>query len=209
MIVFCVSALGFAATENVLYFNHYGAHIIIGRSALAAVSHMFDSALVAYGVILSVYRFKNHSFFLIPGFFLLAALAHGFYDFWLIFTGVEASGWIVTFMYFMITLSWFSTILNNALNQSPFFTYKKNIKGNKLGMILYAYYIAVFVAQFFMIWYEKSLFSAGKALIGNLLMSIVILIIVFRLSRFKLIKITGIIQIRVADFGIDKNEWRI
>jgi RsiW-degrading membrane proteinase PrsW (M82 family) len=188
LIVFCVSALGFSATENVLYFNNYGSEIIIGRSALAAVGHMFDTALVAYGVILSVYRFRNFGALLIPAFFILAALSHGFYDFWLIYTGVEASGWLVTFIYFMITLSWFSTILNNALNHSPFFTYKKNIKGNKLGITIYAYYIAVFVAQFFMIWYQRSLYFAGKALIGNFLMSIVILVIVFRLSRFKLIK---------------------
>jgi RsiW-degrading membrane proteinase PrsW (M82 family) len=188
LIVFCVSALGFAATENVLYFNHYGSQIIIGRSALSAVSHMFDSALVAYGVILSVYRYKNHAFFLIPAFFLLAALAHGFYDFWLIFAGFKTKGWIVTYLYFIVTLSWFSTILNNAQNQSPYFTYKKDIQSDKLGTRMFYYYLALIGVQFLLIWFQGSLQDAVLKLISSIFLLILIFIIVFRLSRFRFIK---------------------
>ena len=45
------SALGFSAAENILYFDNYGPFVVVGRSILATLSHMFDTCIVAYGLI--------------------------------------------------------------------------------------------------------------------------------------------------------------
>ena len=52
----CASALGFSAVENVLYFNLAGPEIISARAILSSIGHMFDSSLIAYGIILVKYR---------------------------------------------------------------------------------------------------------------------------------------------------------
>ena len=52
VIYICISALGFSAAENVLYFQNHGADIIIGRSILSSVGHMIDTSVFAYGIIL-------------------------------------------------------------------------------------------------------------------------------------------------------------
>ena len=120
LVFICISALGFSAAENIKYFYNHGPYIINSRAILSTVGHMFDTSLVAYGIIR--YRYRNTPITEILLYFFLAALSHGFYDFWLIYDGVSSFGWLITILYFLITISVFAVILNNALNNSTFFT---------------------------------------------------------------------------------------
>jgi len=126
-----ISALGFAAAENTIYFiNHHG-EVISSRAILTSVGHMFYSALIGYGIVLVKYRNIKISFkiWIIPGFALLAVFSHAFYDFWLI-TGHGASSMLISILFFLFTVSWYSTILNNALNNSSTFSYKRTISSD-------------------------------------------------------------------------------
>jgi len=185
----CVSALGFSAVENVMYFNSEGPSVINGRAALASVGHMFDTALIAYGIIRYKFHPSKPSRISIVFFFLLAALSHGFYDFWLIHNFTGFSGWIVTVLYFFITISWFAVIINNAINNSPFFSYKKVVDPNKVAGRLLSYYLVVFLIQFVLLSLTEGLEYAAYNLIGELFFTgLIVMVICGRLSRFKLIE---------------------
>ncbi|MGV3632552.1 MAG: PrsW family intramembrane metalloprotease [Bacteroidota bacterium] len=182
-----VSALGFSAVENVMYFYRHGPGIINGRAILSSVGHMFDTSLVAYGIIL--YRYKKKNIAVVLLFLLFAALSHGIYDFWLLFKGTENFGWIITIIYFLLTISIYATILNNCLNNSGFFTYKKVVDSHKVSGRLLLYYGIVFAAQFVFTAIEYTIESAvGSLLFSFLITGFIVVVTVTRLSRFKLIR---------------------
>ena len=185
----CVGALGFSAAENFKYFMEYGPRLINHRAILSTVGHMFNTSLIAYGVIRYMYVSKKYAVLRLGGYFLLAALSHGFYDFWLMFEGIESGGWIVTLVYFLITVSFFAVILNNALNNSSFFTYKKVIDCNKLAGKLLSYYVFVFAVQFVVLVVVKNFTVAVYDFIGSIYTSgFIVVITCVRLSRFTLVK---------------------
>lgn len=188
LIVMSISALGFSAYENVIYFKRFGADIVTSRAILSTVGHIFDTALIAFGIVRYI-RNKNTSTLLgIPAFFLLAALSHGIYDFWLMQTAIPG-GILFTIGYFLITISWFSTILNNAINSSPFFSYKHPIEPNKLSYRLLIYYGVVFFSAFVLNSVEKGIEKAAYDLLHSLYFAgIIVAICCIRLSRFTLLK---------------------
>lgn len=116
IIVASACGLGFAVFENLMYISTYGLDVIHSRALTSSVSHMACSGIVAYGFVLCRYRWQKH-FWLVPAFFILAATAHGFYDFWLVNEKVRAFGIITLFFYLSEILIYFSFI-SNALNQS-------------------------------------------------------------------------------------------
>ncbi len=110
------SGLGFAFFENMLYISIYGLDVIHMRALMACVGHLIFSSIVAYGFVLWKFRWPE-KWWLIPVFFLLAALAHGFYDFWLLAPGKHSLG-IITFLFFLASIVVFVSLVNNALNHS-------------------------------------------------------------------------------------------
>lgn len=118
LLVAAFSALGFAFFENLLYISQEGVGVIHGRALMSAVAHMVSGALVAYGFILARYRYRGISgLWVVPLLFVLAALAHGFYDFWLINEKVK-SLYLLTFLFYLSEVLVLASLLNNALNQS-------------------------------------------------------------------------------------------
>jgi RsiW-degrading membrane proteinase PrsW (M82 family) len=116
MIVASACGLGFAVFENLMYISGYGLDVIHSRALTSSVAHMACSGIVAYGFVLCRYRWKKQ-YWLIPLFFILAAGAHGFYDFWLVNEKVKALGIITLFFYLSLILVYISFV-GNALNQS-------------------------------------------------------------------------------------------
>tara|TARA_R110001592_G_scaffold237306_6_gene496211 strand:+ start:20651 stop:21964 length:1314 start_codon:yes stop_codon:yes gene_type:complete len=189
LVFICISALGFSAVENVLYFKNHGAELINGRAILSTVGHMFDTALIAYGVILYKYHPKKYSWWIIVLFFAFAALSHGFYDVWLLYEGTRNWGFIITIVYFLFTISWFAIILNNALNNSPFFTYKKVVNPALVVKRLLLYYVAVFIIALFTVSYYSGLQNALINFIASIATTaFVVFVTCFRMSRFNLVK---------------------
>ncbi|PCJ67646.1 MAG: hypothetical protein COA58_00490 [Bacteroidetes bacterium] len=186
----CFSALGFAASENVIYMHRYDYDVIIGRAILAATSHMFNSAIVAYGFIWAKYRKeKKNTTATILLFFILASLSHGFYDFWLIQEDVKSYGFIITIIYFFLTISVFSTMITNAINNSKFFNYKKIIKSAYISQRLILYFVVLFILSFIHLAIVQDIIIAVAFTFGYLLKyGLLIVVFTIRLSRFKLIE---------------------
>ncbi|MFN3404068.1 MAG: PrsW family intramembrane metalloprotease [Cytophagaceae bacterium] len=116
MVYVAASAIGFSMMENMLYFNR-DLNLIDSRGLICVSSHIFDSSIIAYFMVLAKFRKVGNIYtnFIIG--FVLAALIHGLYDFWLM---NEAARHTYMISYFMVPcgmLIWVYCI-NNTLNYS-------------------------------------------------------------------------------------------
>jgi len=187
LIYFAVSALGFASVENFLYMQEFGYQIISGRSILSTLGHMIDTSFIAYGVIL--YKYRKYNFLIIPLFILLAAVVHGIYNFIISYADGEVEGLIILIPYFFITVSVFAVILNNALNNSPFFSYKKILNSYAITKRMMLYFGIIFLLQFiFLVFYKDITYASNDFFYSAIFFGFVIFVCVFRLSRFKLVE---------------------
>lgn len=183
-----ISALGFSAAENVMYFMRYGSYLIDTRAILCSVGHMFFTCIFAYGFILLRFNPRYRNPMLLFGTLLLASVGHGIYDFLLMFEGISY-GYIWTILYFFFAISIFATILNNALNNSSYFTYKKAIDIDHIAKRLLVYYLVVFLLQFILISFEDTVGRALTNLLKTLFMpGLIVAVCAGRLSRFRLIE---------------------
>ncbi len=147
-----LSALGFAFVENLIYFNESNLHIIHGRALTAVVSHMFDSSIIAYGIILNKYKLHKNPYLNFIFFFALASISHGFYDFWLINKSASTFS-ILTILFLLASMYMWNSFKNNALNHSDFYDKDKSIDSEKLqdyllyslaGVLLFEYIALAF-----------------------------------------------------------------
>jgi RsiW-degrading membrane proteinase PrsW (M82 family) len=183
-----IGALGFSAAENFKYFAIYGAEIISARSILSTVGHAVFTSVFAYGFVLAIYRNTKYPFWTVAGFLMLAALIHGLFDFFLMYDGFSGYGWILMIVLFMIGISLFATILNNALNISPFFSYKKSVHSSRVTQRMFLYYFVLFLTQCVIVTWQKDLKSTLQMVISNSYsITPIIAVTALRLSRFKLI----------------------
>lgn len=184
-----VCALGFAAIENTFYFNNYGSYIISGRAVLSTVAHMIFAALTAYGIIRWQHLERSGKGWReLLLFFFLSAVAHGLYDFFLMHSSFRSIGYLVTILFFLEGVSVFAVIINNALNNSSFFTHRMVVDNEKVSLRILSYYMAVFILQFSLIVIESG-WSEALASVGisTFLTASIVVIFSLRLSRFKLI----------------------
>ncbi len=186
VIYFSVSALGFSAVENVMYFNNHGPQIISTRAILCSLGHMYDTSLIAYAIIRYKFFKKNVLEFLF--FCMLSIIAHGFYDFWLMYEPAVKVGFFITIIFFLVCMSWFATIMNNALNNSPFFTHGVKINPTTVTKKMFVYYGVVFVIEFVLTDFkENSKEIAFKNLIFDILSAGFIIVFAIKsLSMFEL-----------------------
>ncbi len=113
----CVTALGFAFVVNIIYFDDAGIRTIEGRALTATVTHLFNSSLMAYGLVIGRFSKKKNSLFYLFLFYLVASFSHGFYDFWLINAVVNKFSFI-TFLWLLMSMMIWASILNNCINNS-------------------------------------------------------------------------------------------
>ena len=127
-----ISALGFAFVENLLYFNgeQFG-HIIHGRALTAAVGHMIDSSIFAYGLMLAAYRKKHHILYYFTLYWFYSVLAHGLYDYF-----IFAQLLFFFFAFFFLIARVWNTLINNSLNNSENSKYTKNFKTKNIQFFL-------------------------------------------------------------------------
>ena len=110
-----ISALGFAFVENILYLQNTGLAAVSGRALFASVSHMFDSSIIGYSVAIALYRKRSPWLAGLLG-LLLAALAHGFYDLWLL---APERPFALTLLFFLASIQLWVIMKNNLMNLSP------------------------------------------------------------------------------------------
>lgn len=165
-----VSALGFAFAENLLYFNSYGAQIIMGRALTAVIFHMFLTSLAAYGLMLNKYKSSKGFITDFLKYFLLAAIIHGLYDFWLINPTVSQFR-VFSVIILVFCLSFFNTLISNSLSNSEFFDETIHLNRRKLqNYLIYALSLVLmfqYLATSFKFGHEEGWISLKSSLVSG------------------------------------------
>lgn len=191
LIVMLTSALGFSAVENFFYFYAaQGFHSISGRAIISTPAHLCLTAICSYGIILTVFKPGTAKWLSIPLFILMAAFAHGFFDFWLMWEKASAYGWLISSLCFLVLISMATVILNNALNNSRFFSYKNLPDNGKIFNHLFIHYAIIYLLySVILFWQLHDVYKALFFIISGVYYLLGILLITLtRMSRFKLIQ---------------------
>ncbi|MFN8436215.1 MAG: PrsW family glutamic-type intramembrane protease [Cytophagales bacterium] len=181
-----LSALAFAFIENNTYFQNYENTVVnyYGRAVFSTISHMFNSSLLAFGIVMAQKKSKIAVKVLyIFLFFLASIFSHGIYDF-LLFTNHHLIFYVG---YFMSIVVWV-VILNNSLNLSHKFTYlfKDNFKRNQI--VLGIGLVSVLVIEYLVNVYKEGYVFANSHILGGIIIyGIVVSFFITRLSKYDLV----------------------
>ncbi len=194
------SALGFAFVENLMYFDAGHIGIMHGRVLVCNVFHMFATSTIAFGMMLGRYRFGKLQWPFFFLFFLLAALMHGFYDFWLI---NETVGLLVflTYSLFIYATFQYAAYLNNALNQGQVFRGRSILDPGKLAVFLTVGLVGILLFEYFGLSIVYGATLGNYSLIRSLGMgSFLMFFVVLNLSNIDMVQGEWI-WIRLWNFG--------
>jgi len=183
-----LSALGFAFVENIFYFDYTGFHKILGRALSAVIFHMFNSSLIAYGLVLGKNIKKYNSKVAFTLCLLIASVFHGLYDFILINNVVNSFAFL-TFFQLLVSMFLWSSIINNCLNNSSKFESSEYYNSKELNDYLLYALSFVFLFEYMVVAIQYGAANANKTLIGDLLQgSFLLVFLTFSLSRFDVIR---------------------
>lgn len=110
-------ALVFSVLEDVMYFNRESLRVIYSRAIFTSLSHIADTAIIAYFMVLGKFYYKKHRLLLFLSGFLIACLFHGIYDLFAI--NEEVKNWFIPSFILLLEAWIFVHIVNNCLNNSP------------------------------------------------------------------------------------------
>lgn len=185
----CISALGFAFMENLLYFQIPGLHTITSRALSAVILHMGLTALGAYGLMLSQHRFGKISLKWFAISFSGACLIHGIYDYFLIGEGCIQNMRVLSFILLLFLAQAFGRMLNNGLNISIFFNKADAAKLHILNRYLSYSLSFLILIQYVIMVLRFNLHNANIGLVKSIYYSwFLIFIIVTALSKFDIEK---------------------
>lgn len=163
-----LSALGFAFVENFMYFKDGSLNIIHSRALSASISHMIDSSIIAYGLILAKFKYKKNPALFFFLFFLIAAFSHGFYDFWLL--NEKVSGfWVMTFLCLLVSVQVYASFINNALNNPASLNQNVQLNSARLGSDLAAALVFVFLFEFVCLAFIYGPTTGNRELISSMI----------------------------------------
>lgn len=183
-----ISALGFAFAENLMYLENTSN--IVGRTIMSSVGHMFFASIVAYAFILAKYRYKQRIWKILTPVigFIAAALAHGFYDFWLISDAVGAFSFVTTLFFIGSLHVWFF-FKNNALNNSGFFSGNNAYNANFQQDLLTFSLLAILMVEYLMMSWKYGADDGNIRIRSSVIMVFMFLIYMsVMLQRFNLRK---------------------
>ncbi|MCB0790890.1 MAG: PrsW family intramembrane metalloprotease [Flavobacteriales bacterium] len=180
-----ISALGFAFIENIQYLYFTDLAAVAGRALYAAVAHMFFTSIICYSIAIARHRGKGGVWMAGAVGFLLAALGHGFYDFWMLSPGRPRA---ITLVFFLGTIQLWVIMKNNLINISPFAQ-----PHLKLRSIMFRYRIvnamlAIFAFAFVMRYLVLGAWSAWELLARQWwVMSVMLLVLALSFSSYHFI----------------------
>jgi RsiW-degrading membrane proteinase PrsW (M82 family) len=157
-----ISALGFAFVENTLYLQSTALYAVGGRVLFASVAHMFFTSIIAYSIAMARHRGAP----VVPAGVLglvLAALAHGYYDFWLMGVGRP---YVLTLIFFLGSIHLWRAMKNNLVNLSPH--YQEHMRPQP---VMFRYRIINALLAIFLFTYVVKFLLAGRAEANTLILA--------------------------------------
>ncbi len=181
-----VAALGFAFIENAMYIQKSNFYAINGRALMSTVAHMTFSSVVGYSVMVFSYKKGLKGWPYLLGGFILAAVMHGFYNFWLINPAAkQLSG--LTFLFFMLTTHFWFTMKNKTINASRFYSPHRKLINDKLRYFLIFWLMTILMVSAIIIGVFHGKDTANQFLRGQILaFGFLLYYLSFSFSRFKI-----------------------
>jgi len=176
----CVSALGFAFMENLIYFQDPGLKSIAGRTLTAVLLHMSLSTFAMYGLYYSKYKKQSCNripYFLIS--FFVAILIHGLYDFFLISGAMPSVYKILSFVILALSVNRFSLIIKNALNISEFNT-DRRVRVEYLSKYLVYVLSAIILFQYILVAYKFGPANANLSIGATTIILYILMFIIIK-----------------------------
>ena len=166
-----VAALGFAFSENVMYFDRMGPSIVFGRALTAVVLHTSLTSIAAYGFVLRDYRNKKSAPFKM---IFIAMIFHGLYDFFLINPTAKNLS-ILAYVILFASITIFNRIISNALSNSPYYNKSIHFEVHKIQRFLIAGLIGIFIIQFILISLVDSFAEAKESILPAVVFAIILI----------------------------------
>jgi RsiW-degrading membrane proteinase PrsW (M82 family) len=184
-----VVALGFSVRENFIYYNNYGSQIITGRTLISCLTHIINTSICVYGI----YRFsifhKGNTYINSLVAVSIAVGSHGLFDFFLTQPIIGSITPFLATLVYLIGINFWIQMMNNCINFSPFFNYKKISTLTQLHISILFWYAVLLTIEFSYGFYYKGLLFAAKDLVQNILKEgVLITIVLLRISRLKISK---------------------
>jgi len=184
-----VSALGFAFIENLQYLSETSLYNINARLLYAAVGHMFFTSIWAYCMLLGkyYYKFKYKMIIMFVSGWILAALSHAFYDFWILH--FDRNFHQFTTIFLIISIHIWAIMKNNALNLSNFHKNYIHVNNEKINLFLITSLLIVFMGSYITISVLYNKQSGYNFLISNLFSYFFFIIYLsFSFSNYEIIR---------------------
>jgi len=185
-----VSALGFAFIENLQYLAETSINNINARLLFAAVGHMFFTSIWAYLMLLAkyYYRFKYKMIIMFLLGWILAALAHAFYDFWLIHFDNQNYHQLTT-IFLILSVQVWAIMKNNALNISNYYKTNIHVDNEKMNFFLITSLWVVFMSSFVTVSFINGQEYGYSFLLSNLFSYFFFIIYLsFTFSKYEIIR---------------------
>jgi hypothetical protein len=150
---------------------------------------MTFTTTIFYGVLLSRFKFikiPNALVYLV--FFILASLAHGFYDFWLINEWASQYQGL-TMLFFIVSMHIWFTMLNNGLNISQFYDRTIPLRIDKIKAYLIYSLLILFMSAFLVVGLLQGRDVANMFFWNNVLsFGYFFIYIIYSHNRFKIVR---------------------
>ncbi|MDJ1496951.1 PrsW family intramembrane metalloprotease [Cytophagaceae bacterium DM2B3-1] len=180
----CLSALGFAFIENLIYFKNITGTIIQGRAMLSVVGHMLESSFAVYGLVISRYQHSSSKIVYFGVSFLIASFLHGLYDY-LLFEHML----LLVIGIFIFEIQAWTIMVNNTINNSQFFHFKTAHRDEKLRFFLAVMLSGILVLNYFVDAFQYGKQDANTNYLQSCLYSgLLIIFYVTHLSNYDLVK---------------------
>ncbi|MFL5753069.1 MAG: PrsW family intramembrane metalloprotease [Bacteroidia bacterium] len=129
-----LSALGLSIQEDFMYFNSGSASHIYSRAIYTSITHICESSMIGYSLVLAKYYYKKKPILFFVGGFLVACVTHGLYDFFIL--NDTYHNWVIPFLILLFEAWLFAHMVNNCLNNSPFYNRNRKLKIPQLAAIV-------------------------------------------------------------------------
>jgi RsiW-degrading membrane proteinase PrsW (M82 family) len=184
-----VVALGFSVRENFIYYYNYGAQLITGRTFISCLVHIINTSIAVYGMYRARIFNKGNVFLNAFTGISVAIVSHGLFDFFLTQPVIGPLTPFLSSIVYLIGINFWIQMINNCINFSPFFDYRKIVSVTKLYQTILLWYAIAVVVEFSYSWYFKTLSQAFTDSLKNVFNEgFLLLIVALRAGRISINK---------------------
>jgi RsiW-degrading membrane proteinase PrsW (M82 family) len=185
-----VTALGFSLVENFNYFYNHGVRIITSRSFYSALEHIINTTIIAYGFYRKRLFGRGRQIVNTTIAFVVAIGSHALFDFFLLPSVTGNFTAVLSLLVYLIGISFWIQMLNNANNYSAFFDYEKvHFSPRLVYRLLFWYGLTLAIAFINNCFASDVKFAIITTAVSLASDGFLFFIVILRVSRFRILEL--------------------